>query len=121
MHFFIGTRVPPTGRQVAAILLSSPKTETMDNITGLLNLIPSVLILIAAIQLVSKFSQPEGYLLLIGAITSLASTFFYTFVIRFFDSPTNYFTIVGSIATLGHLCFGIGLFLLVRKLVTTKS
>jgi hypothetical protein len=98
----------------------------MTMISGFFNLIPSVLILIGAIQLVSKFFEPEAYLMLIGAITAILSTTFYSIVLPLLPSDVyslqmSYFSIVGAVAGLGHLAFGIGFFLLVRKLVARKA
>lgn len=97
----------------------------MTNVIKLLYLIPHILILVAVIQLLSKLSAPEGYLLLIGSITSILSMLFYTFGIQFVqDAGIQIYKITGIttvISGLGHLCFAIGLFLLIQRVVKLKS
>ena len=99
--------------------------HTMTNLIGLLYLLPHILILVAVIQLLSKFSEPESYLLLIGAITSILTSLFYTFGIQFVhDQGVEFYeitTIVSAVAGIGHLCFAIGLFLLVQRVLKTKA
>jgi hypothetical protein len=97
----------------------------MDILINLLYLIPHILVLVAVIQLLSKFSEPESYLLLIGAITGILSNLFYSFGIRFLDGGTTdfytYTSMVGIISGLGYLCFAIGLLLLVQRVLKTKA
>lgn len=98
----------------------------MDSILSALNLIPHILILVAAIQLTTKFSQAESYFILIGAITSLLSSVFFTFILRLL--PTNTYEeqrglieLVSAGSTLGFLLFGIGIFLLVKRFLDLQK
>ena len=94
----------------------------MDSILSALSLIPHILILVAAFQLTSKFGQAESYLILVGAITSFLSSVFFTFILRLlpydtYNEQRGLIELVSAGSTLGHLAFGVGIFLLVRKLI----
>jgi NO-binding membrane sensor protein with MHYT domain len=97
----------------------------MTFLPGLFSLIPHLIVLIAAIQYVSKRSSPEGILITIGAAIGLLSSSVYTVGLPLLNSMNangmefyqSYWVIVSVVGTLGSFAFAIGLLLLVRKAI----
>ena len=95
----------------------------MQDIASYVSLVPSLLVLIASIQLVSRFPQPESYFLLIGSICSTLTNVFFRFLHRLLpdSQDMSIIQVASAIGTLGYLLFGVGFFLLVRRVITVKA
>jgi hypothetical protein len=61
----------------------------MEFITGVLHLVPQVIVMVAVIMYVAKKSTPDGTLMLIGSIAILLLSAVYTFGIPFLVSIGN--------------------------------
>lgn len=93
-------------------------------LTGFLGAVPNIVILIATIMYVSKRSTPEAYLMLIGGITGLLTSLFYSVGMPLltrdgggWESYQYYVTAISAIGGIGSLSFAIGLVLLVRRAI----
>jgi len=99
----------------------------MDFLTGILNFIPHVIILIAVILYAKKHPTPEGIMMLAGAIVGTLVSFFYTLIFPYlvrndgYDSYQKYMGTVGAVSTLGYLAFAVGLLLTFQKIVSDKK
>ena len=100
----------------------------MTTLFGFIGIIPSIIILIAAILFVSKFPGTEGYLLVGGAIVSLLVSAFYIVGLPLltstgdgYSSASNYFQIVSFIGTVGHVAFAVGFLMLIQKLIKARQ
>jgi hypothetical protein len=99
----------------------------MSYLSGIFNLIPHIIVLIAVILYVKKHATPEGIMMLIGAITGTLFSAFYSIIFPYlaqnggYDSYQNYFGTLGAVSTLGYLSFAIGLLLTFQKIVADKK
>lgn len=99
----------------------------MNFISSLFNFIPHIIVLVAVIQYLNKFSGAEGVLMLIGTIIGTLISLFYSMVLPYlgrdngYENIQQYITIVSIVGTLGALSFAIGLLLAVQKLVSDKK
>jgi hypothetical protein len=97
----------------------------MEFITGILHLIPHVIVVVAVIIYVSKKTTPEGTLMLIGAVASLLLSAIYTLVIPLlirtneYESMQSYIGLLSMISILGSLLFAVGFLLLIKKAVAS--
>jgi len=83
-------------------------------------IVPETISLAACIYYLSKKITPDGILLTTGVLTGLSLGFFNIFILTRFYSSENYFMIfqiTSVIAFLGSIAFGIGLLLLVRRVI----
>jgi hypothetical protein len=98
----------------------------MEFITGILHLVPHIIVVIAVIIYVSKKSTPEGTLMLIGSIVSLLLSAIYTLAIPFlirvneYESMQSYIGLLSMVSMLGSLLFAIGFLLVIKKVVAEK-
>lgn len=99
----------------------------MNFINSLFSFIPHIIVLVAVIQYLNKFSGAEGVLMLIGAIIGILTSLFYGMVLPYlgrdngYENIQQYITLAGIVGTLGALSFAIGLLLAVQKLVSDKK
>lgn len=99
----------------------------MSFLSGIFNLIPHVIVLIAVILYVKQYATPEGIMMLIGAITGTLFSAFYSIVFPYlvqnggYDSYQNYMGTISAVSTLGYLSFAIGLLLTFQKITTDKK
>jgi hypothetical protein len=95
----------------------------MEFVTGILHLVPHVIVIIAVIMYVSKKSTPEGTLMLIGSIMILLLSAIYTLAIPFlvrineYESMQSYIGLLTMISIVGSLLFAIGFLMLIKKAV----
>jgi hypothetical protein len=100
----------------------------MSVLSSIFHLLSNVIILIAVIQYVSKRPFTEGFLMLIGSVISILQSSLYVFGLPFLSEMggmgdareyyLGYMKIAAEISTLGALAFGIGLLMLIRKVLT---
>jgi len=94
---------------------------------GLLGTIPQIIIVIAVSMYAAKRSSAEAVLMMIGAITGLLSSIFYTVALPWVINTygitwyQSYSILISAVAMLGGLCFAIGLLLLVQNILSAKS
>ena len=94
---------------------------------GLLGTIPQIIIVIAVSMYAAKRSSAEAVLMMIGAITGLLSSIFYTVALPWVINTygitwyQSYSILISAVAMLGGLCFAVGLLLLVQNILNTKS
>ena len=99
----------------------------MDFVTSILNFIPHIIILIAVILYVKKYSSVEGIIMLVGTIIGMLTSVFYTVVFPFLTQNGDYDTYkgslqtVGTLSTLGYLAFAVGLLLAFQKVAAEKK
>lgn len=88
---------------------------------GLIGTIPQVIVLVAVLMYIAKRSTAEAVLMMIGAIIGLISSIFYVVALPWLsenygmDWYMSYASVIGIVATLGGLCFAVGLLILVQK------
>jgi len=95
----------------------------MEIFTGLLGVIPTVIILLAVLKLHSKSTGSERTLMVVGSIISVAVTVFYSLIVPVIiqsghqDSILGYFGAIRVLGIAGGFLFSIGLLLFVQKFV----
>jgi len=94
---------------------------------GLLGTIPQIIIVIAVLMYAARRSSAEAVLMMIGAITGLLSSVFYTVALPWVINTygitwyQSYSILISAVAMLGGLCFAVGLLLLVQNILNAKS
>lgn len=95
--------------------------------TNLLYLISQIGIVVICFWFFSKKKSTESALLALGSFVELCLTCIYQFVMPYLmNSGSNFNTmniypILGVVSALAAGCFAVGLFLLIRKTVVTKT
>ncbi|PZX20383.1 hypothetical protein LX69_00380 [Breznakibacter xylanolyticus] len=107
-------------------IVSNSFIQFLGNLLSYAYIIPNIIIMVAAGMLFSKTKETYSALLLIGAILSFITSLFYAIIIPIlfkfnllsYDYHiTSAYTVFNLIGLLGHLCFAIGLLLLVMSFV----
>lgn len=99
----------------------------MSFITGILNFIPHIIILIAVGLYLKKHSTAEAIMMLVGAIIGTLSSVFFTMILPYltqdggYETYQAYFGTISAVSTLGYLAFAVGLLLTFQKVVADKK
>jgi hypothetical protein len=93
----------------------------MRHLTGIISLIPHIIIVVAVLMLNSKKSTSESQLMLAGSIISTLVSVYYVLVMPVLlelgksDTLHEYMSLVGLINIIGLLIFAIGFLMFVKK------
>lgn len=107
-------------------IVSNSFFEILVSMINTVYVIPQIIIFVAASILISKKKEPSSVIIFIGSIIMLLNTLFYSTLLplllkfeiityEFYTSSTHIF--ISIFGLLGHLCFAIGLLLLVMSYV----
>jgi hypothetical protein len=93
----------------------------MRHLTGIVSLIPHIILVVAVLMLFSKKATPESKLMLAGSIISTLVSVYYVLVMPVLlelgksDTLHEYMSLVGLINIVGLFIFSIGFLMLVRN------
>jgi len=93
----------------------------MRHLTGIISLIPHIIIIVAVLMLHSKKSTSESQLMLVGSITSTLVSVYYVVVMPVLlelgksDTLHEYMPLVAFINIIGVFIFSIGFLMFTRK------
>ena len=100
----------------------------MEFVNSSLNFISHIIILVAIIQYMKKYSSSaEGIMMLVGTITGMLTSIFFTVIFPYlvsrssYDDYRAYVDPIGALGTLSYLIFAVGLLLAFQKVVAEKK
>jgi len=99
-----------------------PDQLMVSTLSRLFMAIPQIVIVIAAFYYISKFKTTDAILILVGSLLQIILTLTNIVIIPIFlnystSSLGAVFTVISGLSFIGGLCFAIGLFMLIYKII----